>query len=364
MRAQAVVAVDGPNVKASVQRLYGPSAHLDYRRLREALHQDACERLSATDFDYATTAFLQEPAGLRLAKAPDQSGFAAFESVLHRFGWCVAKKPTVDYPAELTAAYRTLDDALTTYGYRAVGRIHRALREIEAARQERCDCMQPDAKQDLRDASRDLVMIYGAHYSWFTRLVLRLVLPVLVVCSRFSWARRWLERLLVQAWLKISVAERGQAEYAQRVREALVMALHSDLPGLEELAEVDLDSLSNEGMLTVAHKLRSQLRAERDSLHRAGDVDDILSEWVRQRIKPELAQAAVLPAVVYLVGNDYRNHLVLAERMQRYGATVVLVLLERHLNRATPATIAQVQSYPTIRLENFVDGCCAGSVAA
>jgi hypothetical protein len=364
MRAQAVVAVDGPNTKVSVKKLYGQPAHIDYRILREALRQDASARLGAVDFDYKTTVFLQESARTQRNEEGRQSGLAAFERVLSSFGWQVSKKTTVDSPAELVDAYARLDDALTTFGYKAVGRIQLALRELAAARQDRCECIQVDAKQDLRDASRDLVMVYGSHYSFATRLVLRLFLPVLVACANFVWARKMLERILVKAWLNISTAERGQIEYAQRVREALAFALSSNLAWAEKPQDLDLTTLSDRTVISLAHKVRAELRSERNQLHRAGDVDDILSDWVRQQIKPDVAKAAELPAVVYLVGNDYKNHLVMAERMQRYGAQVVLVLLERHLARANPATIAQVQSYPTIRLESFIEGCCGRSVAA
>lgn len=364
MRAQAVVAVDGPNTMVSVRKLYGQPAQLDYRVLREALHQDACTRLGTADFDYKTAAFLQVSARTRCDELSRPGGFAAFERVLQRFGWQVWKKTAVDSPAELVDLYARLDDALTTFGYRAVGRINLALRELAVARGDRCECLQVDAKQDLRDASRDLVKVYGSHYNFATRLMLRLLLPILVACANFSWAHQMLERILVKAWLNISTAERGQVEYVQRVREALVAVLTSSLEWPDKPADLDVASLSDRELLSLAHKVRAELRSERNQLHRAGDVDDILSDWVRQQIKPDVAQAAELPAVVYLVGNDYKNHLVLAERMKRYGAEVVLVLLERHLARANPATIAQVQSYPTIRLENFVEGCCGGSAAA
>lgn len=364
MCAQAVVAIDGPNIKVSIQRLYGPSAYLDYRRFREALYQDASRRLKTDSFDYATTVFLQQPTESQLTDPTRQSRLPAFENMLGQFGWCTVKKSMVESPAELVAVYGALDDALTTHGYRVVGRINRSLRELAIARQDGCKCARTDAKGDLRDASHDLVRFYGEHYGWLTRQVLRALLPILVACSGFSWARYGLKRSLVSAWLSISIAERGQVEFLQHVRETVAMALRSSLVWPDELAAADLADLSDESTLTLAYKLRAILRTERDALHRAGDVDDILSEWVRQQVKPDLTQAAVLPAVVYLVGNDYRNHLVLAERMQRYGAQVVLVMFRCHLARASETTIAQVQGYQSIWLEDFVEGGCANGVAA
>lgn len=360
MSAQAIVAVDGPNVAVSLEKLHGLDAMIDYRRLRETLWRDAVARLNTAELPYSTTVFLQDRSKGNLESLSQ----ASFECCLKQSGWQIQKKARVEYPPELNVVYGDLENALTTNGFRAAERVRRVLRELAGARQDPWGGLPGNAKQDLRDNVRELVKVYGEHYRLATRMILRLVLPVLIVGGKFAWARKMLERILVEAWVQISEAEQGQEGYALGARDALACALVSSLDWPDKSPDVDLTLMDNQELIKLARSARNYLRQQREELHRAGDIDDILSGWVRDMVRPDMQRRAELPAVVYLVGNDYRNHLVLAERMQRYGAQVVLVLLQRHLVRASPETIAQVQSYQTIWLENFIERGSEGCTAA
>ncbi len=361
MCAQAVIAVDGPNVLVTMGKLFGREAKLDHFALKAALLEDARTRLGTDEFKTKAAVFLQSH-----GQDGPTEGRARFEGMLSGSGWKVFTKPPVDYPADLVAVSRGLDDALGTRGYQAVREVKRALRELDAARDAECDCIADTAVSTLRESVRTLTKVYAIHYALSTRMVLRVVLPLLVRLTRFKRPRSLLERLLIDAWSNISQAERGQAEYIQRVREHLAAAYASQLdwPSKERDVQADPHEMSNAMLMDRAHRARRALAAQRDELHRAGDVDDLLSTWTRSQIMPALNGAPNLPAVVYLVGNDYRNHLPLAERLRRYGAQVVLVLQPCHLARTPVDKQSEVGRYPLIRLDTFVDVGCAKRVAA
>lgn len=361
MRPQAVIAVDGPNVLVTMGKLFGREAKLDHFALKAALLEDAHERLGTDDFKTKAAVFLQSH-----GQDGPTEGRARFEGMLSGSGWKVFTKPPADYPVDLVAVSRGLDEALGTRGYQAIREVKRALRELDAARDAECDCIADTAASTLRESVDTLTKVYAIHYNLPTRMVLRVVLPLLVRLTRFKKPRSLLEELLVKAWSNISQAERGQAEYTQRVREHLAVAYASQLgwSGRERDVQADPYEMPIAQLMDRAHRVRKELAAQRDELHRAGDVDDILSDWARRQVKPDPKRDPMLPAVVYLVGNDYRNHLPLAERLRRYGAQVVLVLQPCHLARTSVDKQSEVSRYPLIRLDTFVDVGCSNKAAA
>lgn len=361
MRAQAIIAVDGPNVLVTMGKLFGREAKLDHFALKAALLEDARTRLGTDDFKAKAAVFLQSH-----GQDDPTEGRVRFESMLTGSGWKVFTKPPADYPSDLVAVSRGLDEALGTHGYQAIGEVKRALRELDASRDAECDCIADTAVSTLRESARTLTKVYAIHYSLPARMVLRVVLPLLVRLTRFKKPRSWLEKLLISAWSNISLAERGQAEYVQRVCEHLAVAYASQLywPGRERDVQADPYVVPTVQLIDRAHRVRKALAVQREELHRIGDVDDILSDWTRCQVKPDPKRDPKLPAVVYLVGNDYRNHLVLAERLQRYGAEVVLVLQPCHLARTPISKQAEVSRYPLIRLDTFVDVGCTKKAAA
>lgn len=362
MSTLVIIAVDGPNVHHQQREFYGKDVKLNFGRLREALALDATTHGPFGSEVELRTAVFQQGQAARQQTEDSIASRERFQGYLRAAGWEVIEQLAQDYPIELAELHALLAESLVVTGEKVVSDIEAASKCLEVVDGRLGKLEEEQLLNVFRDAAADLAQVYSPYYRLTTRLRLRWSLRFLCANLRWPAFRRRLEDLLVRAWSEIGQAERGQADYTQHVRSALGVALESPVRWTHP--QLDVADLSDQKVVLAASVAVDVLAQDLKKLRVARDVDQLLGDWVVQQVRPDMGKPARLPATVYLVGNDYRNHLPLAERMQRYGVRPVLVVFKSHLKSANPNTQEQVARYPTLWLDSYIEPVSQGQGSA
>ncbi len=322
----AVVAMDWPNVWHTMQDI-SQSLNLGY--LRKALQLDAAERLKAApqQFTFEATAFLQSPDSPSLT-----SNYVRERLALEETGWSVITRVSSRAPEGDMELFQRLDELVRIPEMTQRGEflhlhtyedwdLFRDLAEELLARHG--DSATKSQLRTLRTRPKQLLQRNPEYWDILMRVCLEL-------CNRFLNERRQEQR----------------QEFAQLV-EALRASpmLGPCVNGADPLQVPDRDLA--DFMYRVYACARGIVRRD----HHLRDIDMDLTTWVHEHFlwrEPEDYQG-----VAYLVGDDYTNHLVVAERLERYRVPAVLVVSDYHFQRAQRGTQKSLQRYPLIWLDEF-----------
>jgi hypothetical protein len=349
MNAIAVAAVDGPNVYHLLKDLY-PQDRVDYAEMRKHLCSDAVKRLGE-DYDVEFAVLMQGQAVNSMTPS-SVSARMTFVEYLTSAGWLVVEKdPPESYPFELIDANEMLANALVVPAQIVRDEMHGLAKLFEADAS--CE-LSSNTRENLRDAVTDL-RVYRQMFTTRQWLALRASTSFMLATMNRASSRRALVKLLYRAYGAIADTQTKQDSYFSGIRTALIHYFEN-VDAWKGVDRKFLETREPQELLQMARRVEKEQSRALTKLRLERDVDSLLSEWVLEKIKPDLTKPPRHPAVTYLVGSDYRNFLPLAERMKRYGAQPVFVTYKGQLDRANTKTRQEVNAYPCIWLEQFLTG--------
>lgn len=344
VRPKVVIAVDFPNVSLTVAEHYGSDADIDWAGLNAWLQMNGVETLGLTceAVDFRSRVFLQKAGEAQTAGREALADRAHLKHVLREAGWSLFEKPEYKATPELGTYVSRLSHAFFLPGRE----------QIEYLRAWTPESPTPEKLQQL---AHEALKVFP---EYLTRAD-KVSLPGLArLAAHPSFQAKLVERL-TQIYSDIVAAEAAKRD--QVLRSILQDYAQSDLA--EQFSWVRLPNLeraTQNQIIRVTRQVLDALQPVNETEKRIRDIDDDLNRWVAEQTIPLGKHRQ--QGIVYLVGNDIRNHLVIAERIRlRYHMEVRFVMCRRmYDDLVSSSNRAKLDAYgQTMFIDEFVThGSC------
>lgn len=339
VRPKVVIAVDFPNVSLTVAEHYGSDADIDWAGLNAWLQMDGVENLGLTceDVDFRSRVFMQKAGEAQSAGRETVVDRHHLKQLLSKAGWSVFEKPEYKATPELGTYVSRLSHAFFLPGREQIEYLRAWTPEVPAP--EKLQVLAHEALKVFPEyltradkVSLQSLARLAAHPLFQAKLVERLTQVYSDVVSAEATKRDQVLRAILQDY-----AQSNLAEQFPWVR----------LPNLERASQNQI--------IRVTRQVLNALQPVNETEKRIRDIDDDLNHWVADQTIPLAKQRQ--RGIVYLVGNDIRNHLVIAERIRlRYHMEVRFVMCRRmYDDLVSSSNRAKLDAYgQTMFIDQFV----------
>lgn len=326
MNARVVLVADLPNIEKTFSELYGPGKRLDYSVLRSYLKQDAKQKLDGAHFDFRARAFKQK-FGTNYE--------AAFVHTLESAGWTVVLKPGKPPPKDLACAWRELSAFLELPGCQQYMQLLNA--DI------------PEARRigRINRLALEMLGVYQQPTEPWRRIQLKLELRFL----QLGLVRNHVHAQILGFWQQIGL--NSIRDHRSELLAAVLAIFDLKAKYHLDLTDVIPTDLNDEELLLLAASIALYLKRWLKHAHLKRDVDIDITRYVVSEVLPD-PRAKPRPALIYLVGDDVKNHLPIAERVEaRYHSKVVLVVFRDHFLRMSRETRRNAGRYQIQFIEDI-----------
>ncbi len=293
-RVHVIVAGDWPNLAHGIQETF-PDRYILNEVVLRFIREDALARFGN---------------GIELCVEAAMFRMTQLENVdtehdrrLQNQGWEVIKKMNPPPPLELMAATQRLEDVLSLPEHR----LFSDLLELKV--------YDPAAREPLKQMVETVLALPDGESDYKLQKTLRKLRP----------ERRQLGKRQVRIEARSHLIEALTQKYSRSsliVLQAAIEAVYASDTGLLTM-QPGLQSGRYSETIRLGNRLLEDAKKALKQSHVATDIDTLLSVWVAEKILQyrELDELCL----VYLIGNDMRNYLVVAERMKRYGVATIFI---------------------------------------
>ena len=337
-KPRAVLAVDLPNINQQLAVVFGDDFRVDWDALRQDCRREAARRLNleSHDFDFRSCVFMQgihtDPALAATDRLQRRNQFVRY---LTSIGWATFQKDAQKPTPQLSHFVHELGQQLHLPGRRQVELLRMGEPEID----------------ELDLLAREMLGVFPE----FTTTAQRLKIRLYVSLIKSSWARHRLHQLLLEAYEKLVDLEASQRDVRLRVLIGEIRASEAARQ-VPDFRWQDLSQLDRHGVTKLAYRLFKALQKVDTVEKQMRDIDNDLNSWVADQMLPLRQTEPYLPGVVFLVGNDFKNHLrFVVPRVKRNPQVqVVFLVLQDKYEQAKPETRSQLDQYEVVFIDKYV----------